>query len=245
MVSKTTISVVFSLVLMGLICLPSGLQAQIIHYIDEQGRRVFVDDISKVPPAYRSQFQTRSSEVTPERREEMELEWQQRQSAQQRQQYVRQLDQAIEALHTPVKMWGNSVMVPVKVTLRGRTVNTMMIFDTGASSTVFHREKLARLPIDPRPSGHAQVASGDVVETFSTRFDRIEIVPYQLNSPRALIIDFKGGAPYDGLLGMDFLRQVEYRIDFNTSQIIWNPTRVAELQQQRAEFVAAMAALEQ
>jgi len=232
------------LVLTFLFLLPaSSLQAQILHYTDDSGRRIYVDDISKVPPAYREQLERRGSPLTQERRDEMELERQKRLSVQQQQQYLRQLDEAIAALHTPLTMRGNSVMVPVKVTLRGRTANTLMVLDTGASSTVFHRDKLARLPVDVRPSGYAQVASGDVIETFSARFDRIEIGPYQINGPRANIIDFKGAGAHDGLLGMDFLRQVDYRIDFEAAQIIWDPARLAELQQHRAALEAIIAAL--
>lgn len=240
---RTVFANYFVLALLG--ALPaSGLQAQILHYIDESGRRIYVDNISKVPHAYRDQLEVRGSRLTQERRDELELERQERLSAQQQQQYLRQLDQAIAALQTPLTMRGNSVMLPVKVTLRGRTANTLMVLDTGASSTVFHRDKLAQLPLDARPSGYAQVASGDVIETFSARFDRIEIGPYQIDSPRADIIDFQGGAgAHDGLLGMDFLRQVEYRIDFEASQIIWDPARIAELKQQRADLEAAIAAL--
>lgn len=236
------------LVLTFLLVFPAaGLQAQILHYIDENGRRIFVDDISKVPHAYRNQMQIRGSEVTPERREQMKLERQEdlntQQQQQQLRQYLRQLDQAIDALQTPLTMRGNSVMLPVKVTLRGRTATTLMVLDTGAGMTVFHRDKLARLPIETRPSGYAQVASGEVIETFSARFDRIEIGPYRIDGPRANIIDFKGVASHDGLLGMDFLRQVDYRIDFEAAQIIWDPTRIVELRQQRADLVAAIAAL--
>lgn len=221
----------------------AALQAQILHYTDDTGRRIYVDNISKVPHAYRDQLEKRGSRLTPERRDELEIERQERLSAQQQQQYLRQLDQAIAALQTPVTMRGNSVMLPVKVTLRGRSANTLMILDTGATSTVFHRDKLSQLPVDARPSGYAQVASGDVIQTFSARFDRIEIGPYKIDGPRADIIDFQGAGAHDGLLGMDFLRQVDYRIDFDASQIIWDPARIAELRQQRADLEAAIAAL--
>lgn len=231
------------LVFVCLLSPAAALQAQILHYTDDTGRRIYVDNISKVPQAYRGQLEVRGSRLTPERRDELELERQERLSTQQQQQYLRQLDQAIAALQTPVTLRGNSVMLPVKVTLRGRSVNTLMILDTGATSTVFHRDILSQLPIDARPSGYAQVASGDVIQTFSARFDRIEIGPYKIEGPRADIIDFQGAGAHDGLLGMDFLRQVEYSIDFDSAKITWDPARIAELRQQRAEMEAAIAAL--
>ncbi|WP_160173665.1 hypothetical protein [Nitrincola sp. A-D6] len=44
-------------------------------------------------------------------------------------------------------------------------------------------------------------------------------------------------------MSMDFLRQVDYRIDFDASKVIWDPARIAELRQQRADLEAAIAAL--
>ncbi|WP_162301251.1 retropepsin-like aspartic protease family protein [Nitrincola tibetensis] len=235
---------VYSLGFVLQVCLSATtLHAQILHYTDDKGRRIYVDNISKVPQQYRNQLEVRGTQLTPERRNELDLKRQEQQNVQQLQQHLRQLDQAISALHTPLTMRGNSVMLPVKVTLQGRTANTLMILDTGASSTAFHRDKLSRLPIDARPSGYAQVASGDLIETFSARFDRIEIGPYRIDGPRASIIDFQGSGAHDGLLGMDFLRRVDYRIDFEASQIIWDPTRIAELKQQRVDLEAAIVAL--
>jgi hypothetical protein len=59
--------------------------------MDDRGRLVFVDDISKVPHACRSQLEIRGSQLTQERRAEMELERQQRLGAQQ-QHYLRQFN---------------------------------------------------------------------------------------------------------------------------------------------------------
>lgn len=224
-------------------CMASAsLSAQIYHYVDETGRRIYVDHISRVPQAYRDQLEVRGSAMTPERREALELQRTERLSLQQQQQQLRELDQLIASLQTPVNLRGNSVLVPVRVTVRGRSAQTQMVLDTGATSTVFHRARLTGLPLDARPSGYAQVASGDLIETFSAPFDRIEIGPYRLNGVRADVIDFQGAAAHDGLLGMDFLRQVEYRIDFESSRIIWDPARLASLQQMREEMEAAMTA---
>lgn len=219
--------------------------AQILHYTDHTGRKIFVDHITKVPPEYRDQLEVRGHRITAEQQAELEQQRLDRMSRQQLAQQLRQVDQAIEASRTQVMINGNSVMVPVRVQLGGRTVALNLILDTGASATVLHRQSLDRLRIDARLAGYARVASGEVIETYAARLDRMEIGPYSLNGIRAGIIDFQGRSAHDGLLGMDFLRQVDYRIDFDNEQVIWDPSRLASLQATRTEILEAMELLAQ
>lgn len=223
----------------------SAANAQILHYVNDSGRKIYVDHITKVPQQYRDQLEVRGTRRTPEQQAELEQQRIDRMNMQQLQQQLRQVDQAIEASRTKVSMRGNSVMLPVRVQLGGRSVALNLILDTGASSTVIHRQALDRLRIDARKAGYARVASGDVIETYAAKLDRIEIGPYSLDGPRAGIIDFQGAAAHDGLLGMDFLRQIDYRIDFENEQVVWEPSRLASLQTTRSEIEEAMQLLAQ
>lgn len=234
-----TLSIFLCLLMSG------SLSAQILHYVDDSGRRIYVDHITKVPPEYRDQLEVRGSRMTPQQQAELEQQRLERMDRQQLQQQLREVDQAIDASRTQVNIRGNSVLVPVRVQLGGRTVPLNLVLDTGATQTVIHRQSLDRLRIDARRAGYAQIASGDIIETYSARLDRIEIGPYTLNGPRAGIIDFQGNATHDGLLGMDFLRQIDYRIDFENDQVIWDPSRLASLQTTRTEIEEAIQALAQ
>lgn len=215
------------------LCLSTSLAAQVYHYQDERGRKVYVDRLSQVPHQYRDQLQELFPPPSPEEQARQQLLRMEQLSEQAHTARLRELDAQMKALEMPVQIEHNSVLVPVRVVHRGRSVSTRLILDTGASSTVFHHASLSRLTLQTRPAGYAQVASGHLVETHSAQFDHIEIGPYSLRNQRAQLIDFQGNARHDGLLGMDFLRQVPYELDFDRSMMIWEPARYAQLREQR------------
>jgi len=219
------------LICMGLLA-ATPVSAQVYHYTDDKGRRIFVDRLSQVPPEYRDQLETRGRVLSEEEKLQQELLRADLLSEQARREQLRRVDLLLATMEVPVTIRGNMVYIPVRAVHGGRRVDSQLLLDTGASATVFHRASLTSLPLRPRPAGYAQVASGQRIPTESASFDRIEIGPFKLENQSALIIDFQGSG-YDGLLGMDFLRQVEYRIDFDRSMIVWEPTRYKELQDAR------------
>jgi hypothetical protein len=214
--------------------------AEIYHYVDERGRKVFVNSLSKVPHQYRDQLQTRDEPgslnglARGAQTRAAGLDDVRRQISRS----LSELDAAIAELETPVEVGHNRVILPVRAVYGNRRADTRMLLDTGASGTVFHREALAPLRGATYRAGTARVASGEMIDVQAINLDRIEIGPFRIPATRAMVIDPVGRSVHDGLLGMDFLRQVEYRIDYERARIIWEPERYEQLLERREQLRA-------
>jgi predicted aspartyl protease len=72
--------------------------------------------------------------------------------------------------------------------------------------------------------GSAQVAGGSRISTQLGKVSYVKVGPHKMKDASVLIIPHEG-APlnYSGLLGMNFLKQVEYSIDYKNQVIRWKP----------------------
>ncbi len=220
---------ILAIALALLVSLPAvDAGAAIYTYKDENGRTVFVDDEHKVPAQYRGNASTiqemrdlesRQAEgvqAEPEGQSVIDRETQMR-----ARQQVEMLDQQ-RAHQTPVMVRGNRVMVPVEVAVGDRTSHLMLLLDTGATHTVFHRESVKNLPFQPGEKINAKVASGRTVKSEKVVARQLEIGPFVMNDFPVMLIDHQGSAlPYDGLLGMDFLKDHPHEIDYGNEMIHW------------------------
>lgn len=225
-------------ILMLLLALAPLANAEIYHYVDDQGRKVFVDSLRQVPMQYRDQLETRAEvrgQTQPEVAVEKSgsLEEIRRQLAQAESEF----DDLIAELETEVSIRGNQVIVPVRARYGNRRADARLLLDTGASGTLFHQDAVARLRGNIFDAGKARVASGEVIDVQALNLDRLEVGPFKTRAMRVSVIEPASRAAYDGLLGMDFLRKVEYRIDYDNERIIWQPSRHDELVEQRDRLV--------
>jgi predicted aspartyl protease len=124
---------------------------------------------------------------------------------------------------TPVVINGNQVLVPVTLSYRGRSATAMLLLDTGASVTTINEQLAARLGVDPMytRSGTSTVADGRTVGSRSFVVDSLVVGPRSFPQLQTSILPGSGGVGHDGLLGMDFLKNLRYHVDFSRSVIEW------------------------
>jgi clan AA aspartic protease (TIGR02281 family) len=201
-------------------------QAEIYKYTDDSGKQVFVGSMSQVPQKYKIQIELQSPSDEVSNSSHFSGKNKKASASLKAHSTLKRLERALAEMETPVTILQNQVLVPVSLIYHGKDAHVNMLMDTGASSTVFHRDALERLDARSQAAGYARVAGGGVVKVSSIEFDRIKVGPYKAKNIRTFVIDNKAtDAAFDGLLGMDFLMNVKYELDLERKVIIWNPAR--------------------
>ncbi len=223
----------------------SPVQGEFYRYVDKDGTTYYVDDLTKIPAQYRSQYEVysekydhlpaeqRSSLLESERQRELELEderdrrlqeevqWMEEQEAAERE---RQAEQASVGLQTPIMIQGNQILVPVTLANAGNRVESQFLLDTGASHIVVFRDLADQLQIVALQKGRSQIAGGQQIYSELGRVEMLKVGPIEMPNSDVLIIAHEGPeVKFDGLLGMNFLRSVEYSLDMKNRVISWKP----------------------
>jgi clan AA aspartic protease (TIGR02281 family) len=127
---------------------------------------------------------------------------------------------------TNVAIRGNQVIVPVTVAHEGEELEVHLLLDTGATSVVLHRRIADKLKIDTSKADRipVQVVGGRILPAHRMRLSRMSVGPIEREDVEVLILEERGSSAFmDGLLGMTFLRGLEYTVDFDRGWIRWKP----------------------
>ncbi len=196
------------LLLLPIVCAaPAG--AEFYRYYDKSGRPVFVDDLGKVPPQYREKVK-RYSEA--------------KQTGQDREPPPEEKPPPDEKTETatPIRTRNGRIFVPATIGYGILETKVMLVLDTGASATTLFRHAVDRIFMRGLTHTLGRTAGGGVLPVELATLDFIRVGPHERRRLTVGIVDVEGDPPgYDGLLGMDFLRGLDFNIDFKRKVIVW------------------------
>lgn len=170
---------------------PCGAIGEFYQYEDENGAVNFTDNLGKIPKKLKKKHKVRSDDDDNPGNSVMR-----------------------------VRIQRNRVLIPATLSYRGNEVKANLVLDTGAEVSTISPTLATRLRIRPEDAdlAYAQGIGSGIQVTGRVSLDYLLVGPNRKYDMAVIVIESGG---YDGLLGMNFLRELRYHVDFNTSTIKW------------------------
>ncbi len=118
----------------------------------------------------------------------------------------------------PLAPFGNHYTVEVSLD-GGRTLR--LLLDTGASRSVLTPSVIRRVRDAERLSERVRIGTANgVVSAARYRVPSLTLGPFRIDDPELVVLELEGLSGVDGLLGLDLLRQFDYRIDPTSGRLL-------------------------
>jgi clan AA aspartic protease (TIGR02281 family) len=180
------------IVALAVLLQPLTVSGEFYQYEDENGSVNFTDDPAKIPKNLMKKKKIREDDMSDP-----------------------------NGSVTRVQITKNQVLVPVRVSYQGKEIQASFLLDTGANSCAISPSLANRLNINPKDANAAlaHVVGGGVYLVGHVMLDYVVVGPNRKYNVAVSVIS--SGNNNDGLLGMNFLRELRYHIEFDTSTIRW------------------------
>jgi hypothetical protein len=125
---------------------------------------------------------------------------------------------------TKIIVRGNQVLVPVTLVHDRDEININLLMDTGATRTMIHTDVADRLYLNLLNARKAkmEIVGGSIIEAKILKMNSLKVGPHIFSDQDIFIVPHEGNAAnFDGLLGMDVLGKVSYKIDYAKQLILW------------------------
>lgn len=224
------------------------VQAEIYHYVDKSGKKIFVDRLSKVPHEYRDQLESQVEKnfTLPEAEANRRELVRSIKNVQIEQRMVRdRLVSAIEEYTLPLRMVNGKPVVPVKVEDGSSRKQLSMLLDPGSPASFLRQSLSSSFSSKPDKIGNLTLA-GKNISVWPINLSKLFIGPYDYNYQDFYLTNDTIIPPgVDGVLGSRFTQGIKYKADQTRNVFIFEPEHVAKLEQQLQEHDQLMEAQKQ
>lgn len=218
-----------------------------VHFVDQKGKipekyrnelTVYPEKYDSLPEEERERLIERDRKALEEkrrlqreRREEQKLLREQAENeALEKEKELAELEKkrrdeeaAEKIVETKVTIIGNQVLVPVRLGYGDKEVQSQLLLDTGSTSVLLHEDLANQLVIGETRAAVGYVAGGDSITADFAKLDYIIAGPYKREGITVAIVKHIGPqVPFQGLLGMNFLRGLTYSVDFEKQVLRWD-----------------------